>query len=282
MCAHIKSSIVMTQFKYIIFSALLLTACAHAPAHIAGEPEEQPEAANPAEAPEQQAEAPMALPNVELSSELLYEFLVTEIAGQRGQTELAVEGGLDLARKTRDPRLAMRVTHAAIEAGQMDKAIEALRIWQQIDPASPTAMRLLSTALLRTGRLDEARIEFLKVLKAEEDHAGQTFVQLYQMLASYPDKAEALKLMRDLASAYPRVAEAHWAVAQLAQASGDEVLALSEVRLARGLRPEWDVAASLEATLLQKNAPQQGLEVLSHYLSDYPKSREIRLQYARA
>lgn len=278
MCAHIKSSIVMTQFKYIILSGLLLTACAHGPARAPG----QPDAASQAESPEQQTEAPLVLPNVELSSELLYEFLVTEIASQRGQTELAVEGGLDLARKTRDPRLAMRATHIAMQAGQMDKAIETLRIWLETDPASPTAMRMLSSALLRTGRLDEAGQEFVKVLKAEEAHPGQTFVQLYQMLASYPDKAAALKLMRDLATPYPRVAEAHWAVAQLAQASGDEELALSKARLARGLRPEWDMAASLEATLLQKNAPQQGLDVLSRYLSGYPDAREIRLQYARA
>jgi tetratricopeptide (TPR) repeat protein len=224
----------------------------------------------------------MVLPNVELSSELLYEYLVTEIASQRGQNELAVEGSLDLARKTRDPRLAMRATHMAIQSDQMDKAIETLRIWLETDPTSLTAMRMLSSALLRTGRLDEARDEFVKVLKAEEAHPGPTFVQLYQMLATYPDKTAALKMMRDLASPYPRVAEAHWAVAQLAQATGDEGLALSEVRQARGLRPEWDMAVSLEAQLLQKNAPQQGLEVLSHYLSGYPDARDIRLQYARA
>jgi tetratricopeptide (TPR) repeat protein len=282
MCAHIKSSIVMTQFKYILFGSLLLTACAHAPAHAPENQNGQPEAANPADSSEQQAEAAMVLPNVELTSELLYEYLVTEIASQRGQNELAVEGGLDLARKTHDPRIAMRATHIAIQSGQMDKAIETLRIWLETDPTSLTAMRMLSSALLRSGRLDEARDEFAKVLKAEEAHPGPTFVQVYQMLATYPDRMAALKMMRDLASPYPRVAEAHWAVAQLAQASGDTGLALSEVRLARGLRPEWDMAVSLEALLLQKSAPQQGLDVLSHYLSAYPDAHDIRLQYARA
>jgi len=264
----------MTQFKYIIFGVLLLTACAHAP--------NQTEAANPPETSEQQEEVAMALPNVELSSELLYEYLVTEIAYQRGQTALAVQGSLDLARKTRDPRLAMRATHMAIQAGQMDKAIETLRLWLETDPTSPSAMRMLASALLRTGRLDEARMELVNVLKSEEAHPGLTFIQIYQMLASYPDRAAALNLMIDLASPYPRVAEAHWAVAQLALASGDEMLALSEVKHASGLRPEWDLAVSLEAQLLQRNAPQQGLEVLSRYLSSYPDAREIRLQYARA
>ena len=282
MCAHIKSSIVMAQFKYILLGSLLLTACAHAPARTPVNQIGQPEAADQVEQPEPQAEAPQVLPNVELSSELLYEFLLSEIASQRGNDTLAVEGSSDLAKKTRDPRLAMRAAHLALQFGQNDKAIEALRIWRDADPSSLMARRMLSSVLLRSGKLDEASEELVKLLKADEDHSAQTFVQIYQMLATYPDKAAALKLLRQLAQLYPRVAEAHWGVAQLAQAFGDGELALNEARQARSLRPEWDMAVSLEALLLQKNAPQQGLDVLRSYLSSYPDAREIRLQYARA
>jgi len=272
----------MAQFKYILLGSLLLTACAHAPARTPVNQIGQPEAADQVEQPEPQAEAPQVLPNVELSSELLYEFLLSEIASQRGNDTLAVEGSSDLAKKTRDPRLAMRAAHLALQFGQNDKAIEALRIWRDADPSSLMARRMLSSVLLRSGKLDEASEELVKLLKADEDHSAQTFVQIYQMLATYPDKPAALKLLRQLAQLYPRVAEAHWGVAQLAQASGDGELALNEARQARSLRPEWDMAVSLEALLLQKNAPQQGLDVLRSYLSSYPDAREIRLQYARA
>ena len=272
----------MTQFKYILLGSLLLTACAHAPARTPVNQIGQPEAADQVEQPEPQAEAPQVLPNVELSSELLYEFLLSEIASQRGNDTLAVEGSSDLAKKTRDPRLAMRAAHLALQFGQNDKAIEALRIWRDADPSSLMARRMLSSVLLRSGKLDEAGEELVKLLKADEDHSAQTFVQIYQMLATYPDKAAALKLLRQLAQLYPSVSEAHWGVAQLAQASGDGELALNEARQARSLRPEWDMAVSLEALLLQKNAPQQGLDVLRSYLSSYPDAREIRLQYARA
>jgi tetratricopeptide (TPR) repeat protein len=277
----------MTQFKYILLGSLLLTACAHAPSNQVGNQIGQPQAEDqveqaepPAETP--QAEVPRVLPNVELSSELLYEFMLSEIAAQRGNVDIAVEGSTDLAKKTRDPRLAMRAAQLALQFGEADKAIEALRIWREADPSSLTARRMLSSVLLRSGKLDEAGEEFVNLLKADEAHSAQIFVQIYQMLATYPDKAAALKLMRQLAQPYPRVAEAHWGVAQLAQASGDGELALNEARQARSLRPEWDMAASLEALLLQNKAPQQGLDVLSSYLSSYPAAREIRLQYARA
>jgi tetratricopeptide (TPR) repeat protein len=267
----------MTKSLYIVFGSLLLAACAHAPQQADAQAEDQ------FEQPEIQVEeAQPALPNVELSSDLLYEYLLSEIASQRGNDAVAVEGSLNLARKTRDPRLAMRAAHIALQSGQIDKSIEALRLWRETDPSSLMARRMLSSVLLRGGRLDEAGEEFVNLLKADESHSAQNFIQIYQMLATYPDRAASLKLMRQLAQPYPGVAEAHWGVAQLAQASGDGELALSEAKQARSLRPEWDMAVSLEAALLQKNAPQQGLDVLRSYLSSHPDAREIRLQYARA
>jgi tetratricopeptide (TPR) repeat protein len=294
MCTHIKSSIVMSKFKYILVGSLLLTACAHTPVNQAVQPDagEQAEqkdqsvqtgsqtVAPPPEAPS--AEAAMVLPDIKLSSDLLYEYLLSEIAAQRGDDTVAVEGSLDLAKKTRDPRLAMRAAKMALQSGQYEQAIEALKIWRDADPSSILAKRMLSSVLLRSGKLDEARDEFLNLLKADKSHSAHNFIQIYQMLATYPDQAAALKLMRDLAQSYPRVAEAHWAVSQLAHASGNEKLALDEAKQARTLRPEWNMAVSLEAVLLQKKNPQQGLDILHGYLSSYPDAHEIRLQYARA
>ena len=271
----------MTQFKYILLGSLLLTACAHTPLNQPGNGQAEAEE-QVVEQPDPQAEVPKVLPNVALSSEILYEFLLSEIAGQRGNDALAIEGSSDLAKKTRDPRLAMRAAHIALQFGQTDKAIEALKVWREADPSSLSARRMLTSVFVRSGKLAAAEEELVKLLKADEAHTAQNFLQIYQMLAPNPDKAGALKLLRNLAQPYPRVAEAHWGVAQLAQASGNDALALSEAKEARRLRPEWDLAISLEALLLQKNAPQQGLDVLRSYLSHYPKANEIRLQYARA
>lgn len=222
------------------------------------------------------------LPDIALTDELLYEFLLVEFANQRGHKALAVEGSADLAQKTRDPRLARRAAQLALESGDMKKSVAAFRLWQETEPESVMATRVLSSLLLRGGMLAEARQEFARALKADEPKVGPTFVQLYAMAASYPDKAAMLQLMRDLARPYPDVAEAHWAVAQLASAAGDEASALIEVREARRLRPEWDAPVSLEAQLRQKSAPLQSLALLKAYLIDYPKSSGIRLQYARA
>lgn len=258
----------------LILYSLLLTACAQPP--MRAEPAQ-------AVAPHGQlAEIAPVLPNVELSKELIYDFLLAEIANQRGYKAFAVEGSTAMAKKTRDPRIARRAAQLAFESGDVNKSVDAFRQWQEIEPTSPMAGRMLSSILLRGGKLDEAKLELAKILKAEEANAGAAFMQIFQLVASHPDKPAALELMRNLAQPYPQVAEAHWSIAQLAQIAGNNELALDEIRQARNLRPDWDMAVSLEAQLLHKSAPQQGLEVLRRYLSNYPDAREIRLQYARA
>ena len=280
MCARVKINIAMSRFKYLVIGSLLLTACAQTP--VRDDSAQLAQSEQPTTALESGVEIAPVLPNIELSSDLLYEFLLTEVANQRGHKALAVEGSADLTRKTRDPRLARRAAQLAFESGEIGKAVDALKQWQAVEPASIVAAHMLSSLLLRAGKLDEAQLEFAKVLKAEEANVGSVFLQTFQSIASYPDKAAALKLMSNLAQPYPQLAEAHWSVAQLAQLAGDNELALNEVKQARNLRPEWSMAVLLEAQLLHRDAPEQGLEVLRRNLSDYPDAREIRLQYARA
>ncbi len=262
-----------SSFKYLAAGSLLLAACAQTP--------EQSGPVAPAVSAEEQRAASV-LPNVELSDELLYEYLLTEIASQRGHRALALEGSADLARKTRDPRLARRAAQLAVESGQMERAVDALRQWQEVEPGAALAGRMLSSILLRGGRLDEAGREYAKQLQTAGEDVGAVFLQLFQLAAAYPDKNAILAMVRELAQPYPRVAEARWAVAQLAQLAGDDDLALAEVRQARNLRQDWDVAVLLEARLLLKREPEQGLETMRRYLSAHQYAREIRLQYARA
>jgi len=288
----------MNKTNYLLVASLLLVACAQFPQP--GQPARPEKPAQPASSekpatPEKPAQStqPTAhagvtsepapvLPHVALTNDVLYEYLLAEIAHQRGYDTLAMQSSSDLVRKTRDPRLAKRAAQFAFESGEMDKAIDAFRDWQTVEPESTVPTRMLASVLLRGGKLDEAQVEMAKVLKAETANRSRTFLQIFQLLATYPDKPAALKIMRDLAQPYPDVAEAHWSVAQLAQLARDDDLALNEVRQAHSQRPEWEAAIALEAQLLLKKSPQEGLDVLRKYLAAYPASRDIRLQYARS
>lgn len=256
-----------------IILPLLLVACAHAPQHVAVE---RPEAASPQPVAEQ-----MNLPRLELTGNMLYEFLLGDIASQRGNPELASQVYINLANGTQDPRVARRAAQLAFDSHQMDRSVEALNLWLKLEPSSHQAKQLLTTVLLSGGKLDEARPYLVEMLAAYPAQVGQTFTQIYSLLVRHPDKDAAFKLLHELAQPYPRVAEGHLVQAQAAAAAGKRESALEEVRQARALHPEWEQAALLEVQLLQQESPLQALALLHKYLVAYPDANEARLLYAR-
>ena len=257
-----------------IILTLLLAACAHTPQHITGE--QQPEATSPHLVAE-----PLNLPKLELSGKMLYEFLLGDVASQRGNPELATQVYIDLAKGTQDPRVARRAAQLAFDAHQIDKSVEALDLWLKLEPSSQPAKQLLTTVLLSGGRLDEARPYLTEMLASNPAQAGRSFIQIYSFLVRYPDKEAAFKLLQELALPYPRVEEAHLVLAQLAASAGKHEIALKEVRLARAMHPEWEQAALLEVQLLQQESQQQALALLKKYLVTSPDAGEARLLYAR-
>lgn len=273
-----------------IILSLSLAACAHAPPAAIAKTEPVSDVqvaqvtvdeAEQVVVPEPKAEKSLNLPKVELTGPLLYQFLLGDVAEQRGQKELAAQIYLELAATTQDPRVARRAAQLAFEARQLDKAVEAFNLWVKLEPDSTQAKQLLLTLLITGGRLEEARPHLAAMLAADPDQAGRTFVQIYPLLAHYPDKDAALKLLRDLAQPYPTVVETHLILAQAAGEAGKGKLALEEVRKARALQPEGEMAVLLEAQLLQKESPQQALDMLKKYVAAHPASGEARLVYAR-
>lgn len=260
----------------LLLSALLLSACAHSP-----KPEVSVATPPPAAPPERivQEDPPPVLPEQELSDEWLYEFMLSEFAAQRGHNDLAAVTAGDLARKTRDPRVAKRAAQLAFGSGQMERTLEAFRYWLELEPGSSLARRMYITLLLGGGRLDEAKPVLAELLAANKFETGRVLMQTYPMLAPYPDKAKVLLLLTELTQPYPEVPESHWVLAQAAQANNDRERALTEVRRARSLRAEWDAPAMFEAQLLLPQ--EQGLTVLKSYLEAHSDAREVRLFYAR-
>ncbi|MBU0593692.1 MAG: tetratricopeptide repeat protein [Gammaproteobacteria bacterium] len=221
------------------------------------------------------------LPNQELTAQSLYQYLVGEVALQRGQPELAAEALLDLAKRTRDPRLAQRATETAIQGRQTVQAGNAATLWQSLDPESPQATQAAAALLVNSGRLNEARPYLEKLIAAEGESRAAAFLHLNQMLARQPDREAVLALVQDLAKPYLGSAEAHFAIAQAAWSASKRQEAITELRLADSLRPGWELAALFQGQALQKVSVSDSMEFYRAFLRDYPKASEVRLAYAR-
>src|SRR5947209_5949113 len=222
-----------------------------------------------------------AFPKQELDKDILYEFLLAEIAGQRGNTALSAQAYVDLAKRTRDPRIARRATEVALYARMNNAAIESATVWHETEPGATRPLQALAGLLVAAGRYDEALPNLRKLLAGSANDPANGFTQLTRTLANAQDKQAALKLVHSLAADYPKLAESHLAVARAAVNAGDERLALGEARKAGQLRPDWEAPALLEAQLLQKTSADQAASFLAAYLKKYPAARETRLAYAR-
>lgn len=221
------------------------------------------------------------LPLQELTAPMLYDFLLGEIAQQRGSAGFAAQTYLDLARRTRDPRVARRAVELANFARMPELALDAARVWQDIDPASLQALQTVVVLLVGAKRVDEIDPYLAKLFASSDSAAANGFMQLGRLLGNSPDAAANLRLVRKLAERYPALPQAHFAVAQAAAAANDEALALDEIRRAAALKPDWEIAAVYEAQLLQRRSPGEAAKRLAAFLEKYPDARDVRLNYAR-
>jgi len=265
----------------------LLFACAIALAGCAAEPSQpatadvEPPHPRVVVRPQEPPEPPQALPPQALTPEILFKVLLAEIALQRGQQNIAVQAYLDLARDTRDPRVAQRAAVVAWNAHVTDAALEAATLWLQEDPASTQARQVLATLLIGQSQLAAARPQMEQLLAADKANIGSVFLWLNTLLARYPDKAAALQFVRQLAAPYPEVPEAHYAAARAAWDAEQSESALTEVRAALKLRPDWEQAALLQGQVLQHSSDDAAIAYFQQYLAAYPRAVDARLGYAR-
>ena len=266
--------------RSLVLSCVLgfLTACGQL--SVQAEP---PEGPVPADAVHAEIVTPTApadvLPRQALTEQLLYQFLVAEVAGQRGDLALSSEAYLDLARETRDPRVARRATEIAVFAKRFDVALEAAKIWLEVDPSSSRARHAIAHLFVNAGQLAAAKGHLVALL-ATEPNPGQGLLRLNAVFAKQ-DRRAALQLIKELAAPYSELPEAHFAIAQAALAAGRPEEAVAALREAERRKPGWEPGALLEGQIQLRTSKANALTFYGGFLDRYPASRDVRLAYAR-
>ncbi|MGC1441256.1 MAG: tetratricopeptide repeat protein [Burkholderiaceae bacterium] len=226
-----------------------------------------------------------SIPEVDLSPQLLFQLLMSEIAAQRGQLGSAAATYLSMARETRDPRLARRATELALSGRALQQALPAAELWYELSPTSPLAGQTLETLWLSTGKLIQAEplMAQRRAVAQEQNDLPEFYTRLRRSIARVTDKAAALRLLERIASKDLDITEARLALASAASAARNSGRALTEAQAAIDLDPDNELTAISAATTVQRasddRAPAIGL--LSTFLERKPKAIEARFAYAR-
>lgn len=236
--------------------------------------------ANPSGESVSDTAAEAGFPAVVLDGKLLYELLAAEFSDHTGDHRRAFGRMLSVAEKTRDSRLARRAAEIAVRTKNVKMALEAVRLWHELDPASVEAERYLMGFLGLDNRFDE--LKSLMSAGLANTTPGKRPRKIYryqQFLSSVKDKAKAFDTMEQVLAPYPDIPEARIALSSLALANQDQVRAQAEAKEALRLNPRSELAV---LTLAQAEVePQRAINTLTAFLAAHPDSREVRISLGR-
>jgi len=217
-----------------------------------------------------------------LSRDNLYRLLVADLAGRQGNLELALEGYLETARDTRDPRVAERATRIAVYAGDDRAALEAGQRWVELAPDSRDAHSLMARLRLEQGDADRALVHLRRVVALTEGGADAGMHEVAALVGGTGKPKVALDAMTSLAREHPDLAVSHYAVGELANAAGESQRALDSVQRALKIDPGYTQARLLRARILiAMDKADAAFAGLRKARAQSPDDRALALGYLR-
>jgi tetratricopeptide (TPR) repeat protein len=276
----------ITRLVLALMAALLASCATITPPSGAGAPEGAAPAAGKVhgDAADAGAKKDADLPRMELDPSVMYDILVGELAGQRGQMNVATITLNRAAQQTRDPRLAERATLAGLYAKRYGEALQSGELWVELRPEDADAREALATIYLETDRAQDARAQFDKILAIEESRGNleQAYMRAAAVLSRQPNREMGMQVMGSLVQVHPDSPAAHIAMAHLAVRAGNLDEALRAADRALALKPEWEAAAVFKARILISQQDAQAADAFfESYLKQHPDATNLRMNYAR-
>jgi tetratricopeptide (TPR) repeat protein len=221
------------------------------------------------------------LPDVALSSQIVFQVLAAEIALQRDQPAPAYQTYLALARDTHDPRMAQRAAEIALAAQSPSDALAAAQLWQQYAPDSERAAQLDASLLVLSGKPDDAAPLLARELaKVPAESRGNAIVGLQTLLARGPNRVGGLHVLQDLLKNDLDRPEAQLAIGRQQLLADDQPGARVSLERSLKLKPDY-LPAALALAQIGPEERNEGIASFETYVKQNPKSREARVALAQ-
>lgn len=216
-----------------------------------------------------------------IDEDVLYLLLTAEIAGQREQYDVAMEGYLRAAKRVDDSRIAERAAKIALYLKDRKKADEAVALWLEQDPENITARKV---AVLSAFREEDnaAAIEHLNYL-LETDPAGfeETLLELAKVLEAEGKGSFFYDILDVIAGQHPDEASVPFVQALLAMQMGQNDVALDKTQVALDIQPDWGKALLLQAQLAAQSGDlERAKEIIEEAVKRDPENDRLKMLLA--
>ncbi|KAA3632959.1 MAG: tetratricopeptide repeat protein [Proteobacteria bacterium] len=219
----------------------------------------------------------------ELDPELVFDYLLADIAERRGDPKTSLEAATRVAERTGDPALILRAFRAALRGGDAAVALDMAAL---LDRAGFDAIRVgfaRVQAFLVDDRVDDAQREIFNLLsdppegdrKTVFNHAGEVFAQ-------QREPAPYVAIMRELADAYPGDPHGYFAVAYVASRAQELDALGAAISRALELDPDWEQAAVVKfAYLVQVRDRRAASDFAEDFVARNPKALDLAQRLAQ-
>ncbi len=222
--------------------------------------------------------------NSQLTADLFYQLLVSELSLQNEDVASAYGLMLDAARRAPDAALFQRAIEIALRGRDANAALQAGKAWQQALPESPEADRNVLQLLVGLNKLGEALAPTQRILARTPDaDRGASIIFVSRFFIRASDKAAAADVLEkalapDLVQA--KTGPVAWAmVGNLRLLAKDHAAAMAAARKGAALNALSQEIALLCVNLLDSDF-ESAQSLLNPYLAAKP-APDIRMGYVR-
>lgn len=217
-----------------------------------------------------------------IDPDVLFMLMTAEIAGQRGQYDVAMEGYLEAAKRVHDPRLTERAAMIAMYMKDGNKTNEAVSLWLKQDPNNLSARKIAALSALKAENKQQSVEQLSALLKQDPAGFEKTLFELAGALQKEDNVAFIYAVMDDLAVKHPDQASIFFIQSLLASDLKNKDLAERKIESALKLQPDWDKALILQAQLAVYGEDFKRAETLLRNASlkypDNPKFKKMLAQ----
>lgn len=257
-----------TQHKFAALAAALAACLAISPTHATAQSTNQP-----LQTPIPAKRISPNLRGGEEQANFLYQYLLSEIAVQRGGEPAALATLSKLAKTKQDARLARRAMEVAFKQRDTEAALDNALLWLELDRASPLArqavMVLAGSRPNVPATLETSTEGFAKLL-TEPRRAPLLLMQMSGLMERFNDKVAVSKAVQTLAAPYENLPEGQFAIAQAHLLANELPEALTRIERARAMKKDWPEqarAVMLHARILLENKREDAaISLLTDYL----------------
>jgi tetratricopeptide (TPR) repeat protein len=261
-----------------VLALILLNSCADSPA----KPSDFKESVAPVKALEVKEKVKQKVQKSSIDPEILYTLLTAELAGQRGQYDIALDGYMEVAKRTQDPKFSERAVMIAMYVKNSNKTKEALNLWLRQDPKNLSARKIAALLALRTGNKSEATEHLNAMIVFDSAGFESALLELTGVIEKEGRVDIIGDVLDDLSKQHKDKAEIYFIQSLLALQKKDKNLAETKIQQALRLKPDWEKALILQAQIAVFSGDLDKAKLLLSDASDkYPENSKINRMLAQ-